>query len=334
MLNYELFTLKRTTFASGLYRHFLSCNFFSKDRNTQIIPSLIISYIQIIINRSLFISLFFGVSLICFFSNGFAQDTLKIVSWNVFLRPSILADKQMKRVDSIANYLIETNADVIILQEVFHNRASKHLNELMAESYPNITKPGPKSLFGVASGVLVYSKVKFKNQPKHYSFKDKTGADRLAKKGLVHVTLDIEGKDLDILGTHLQAGRGLKRIGIRKNQVEVINTVQREISDSNAVLYVGDFNIAASTANFDSLTKTLHASTLEPMGKLKNTCNFKDHDLMEANGKSYWIDFIFLRKNKRSKLIGSIIESPRQIMNGKSLRLSDHNPITSTLILK
>ena len=96
----------------------------------------------------------------------------------------------------------------------------------------------------------------------------------------------------------------------------------------------GDFNIAVSTANFDSLTETLHASTLQPTGKLKNTCNFNDQELMEADGKPYWIDFIFLRKNKRSKLIGSIIESPRQIMNGKSLRLSDHNPITSTLILK
>ena len=240
----------------------------------------------------------------------------------------------MKRVDSIANYLIESEADVIILQEAFHKRATKRLNELMVESYPNITNPGPKSFYGVASGVIVYSKVKFKKQPEYYSYKDKTGADRLAMKGLVHVTLDIDGKNLDVLGTHLQAGRGLKRIGIRKKQVEVINTVQSEISDSNAVLYVGDFNIAASTANFDSLTETLHASTLAPMGKLKNTCNFKDHDLMEANGKPYWIDFIFLRKNKRSKLIGSIIESPRQMMNGKSLRLSDHNPITSTLILK
>ncbi|MFT6981497.1 MAG: endonuclease/exonuclease/phosphatase family metal-dependent hydrolase [Crocinitomicaceae bacterium] len=240
----------------------------------------------------------------------------------------------MKRVDSIANYLIESDADVIILQEAFHKRATKRLNELMAESYPNRTKPGPKSFFGVASGVLVYSKVKFKKQPEHYSYKDKTGADQLAKKGLVHVTLDIDGKSLDVLGTHLQAGRGLKRIGIRKKQVEVINTVQREISDSNAVLYVGDFNISASTANFDSLTETLHASTFEPTGKLKNTCNFNDQELMEADGKPYWIDFIFLRKNKRSKLIGSIIESPKQLMNGKLLRLSDHNPITSTLILK
>lgn len=240
----------------------------------------------------------------------------------------------MKRVDSIAHYLIESDADVIILQEAFHKRASNRLNELMVQSYPNITKPGPKSFYGVASGVLIYSKLKFKGDAEYYSYKNKIGADKLAKKGVVHVKLDVNGKDLDIMGTHLQAGRGLKRIRIRKKQIKLINTIESTINDSNTVIYAGDFNISASTANYDSLTKTLHASTLEPTGKLKNTCNFNDQELMEADGKPYWIDFIFLRKNKRSKLIESIIESPRQMMSGKLRRLSDHNPIVSTLILK
>ncbi|NRA13088.1 MAG: endonuclease/exonuclease/phosphatase family protein [Crocinitomicaceae bacterium] len=285
-------------------------------------------------NRSLVISLLLVANVICFSNSGYSQDTLKILSWNVFLRPGILADKQMKRVDSIAHYLIVTDADVIILQEVFHKRATKRLNRLMRKSYPNITKSGPKSFYGVPSGVIIYSKLKFEGETTYYSYKDKTSADKLAKKGLVHVTLNVNGKRLDVMGTHLQAGQGEKRITIRKKQIEVINSVQRAIGDSNAVLYVGDFNISASTPNYDSLKKTLQAYTFEPIGKLKSTCNFDDHELMEPDGKPYWIDFIFIRKNKHSKLIGAVIESPRQMIEGKQLRLSDHNPIISTLVLK
>lgn len=40
-------------------------------------------------------------------------DSLKVVYWNVFLRPGILKDKQLMRVDSIASKLLKVNADVI-----------------------------------------------------------------------------------------------------------------------------------------------------------------------------------------------------------------------------
>ena len=59
--------------------------------------------------------------------NG-AKDTLKILSWNVFLRPGILKDKQLDRVEHIAHYLIEKDPNVIILQEVFHKKSKKILD--------------------------------------------------------------------------------------------------------------------------------------------------------------------------------------------------------------
>ena len=84
----------------------------------------------------------------------FAQtaDSLKVVSWNVFLRPGILKDKQLKRVDSIAASLLNMDVDVIVLQEVFHKKSRKRLIAALSKSYPFYTKMGRKSFWGVPSG--------------------------------------------------------------------------------------------------------------------------------------------------------------------------------------
>ena len=54
---------------------------------------------------------------------------LSILSWNVFLRPAILNDGQLDRVDSIVKYLENSNADILVLQEVFHKKARRKLTK-------------------------------------------------------------------------------------------------------------------------------------------------------------------------------------------------------------
>lgn len=269
----------------------------------------------------------------CFVSKVSAQtDTLSLLSWNVFLRPAIMSDGQMKRVDSIAHYLVETNSDVLILQEVFHKRARKRLNGLLSKSYSFRTKIGPRSFYGVPSGVVIYSKYPFKDDAEHVSYRHATGSDKLAKKGLVHVNLICNDREVAIIGTHLQAGEGSKRTKIRQKQIELISKVEDAIDDSTTVIYAGDFNISSKAPAYDSLVTTLNAQTIQPKGKIKNTSNFSGHNLMKASGKPYWIDFIFVRMKQNAKFISSTIKSPRQIIKGSARRLSDHNPILSTLV--
>lgn len=238
----------------------------------------------------------------------------------------------MKRVDSIANYLIESDADVIVVQEAFHRRARKRLGVLLDSTYHFQTNPGPKSMYGVSSGVIIYSKTPFKGEVKFHSFSHHCGSDKMAKKGFVEVTVSPNGKDIAIIGTHLQAGKGLKRKTIRKKQVDLINSVKNTINDSTLLIFAGDFNIPSTTPAFDSLAETLNSKTFQPVGKLKNTSNFSDHKLMRPDGQPYWIDFILVRKMQTVKFISSIIQAPRQMIKGKKQRLSDHNLIISTLV--
>src|SRR3989338_7661048 len=98
--------------------------------------------------------------LLLFTAQAFSQtDSLKLVSWNVFLRPAFLRDGQLERVGGIGNYLIDTQADVLVLQEVFHHRARKRLSEALKVAYPYRTKVGKTSFFGISSGVLIFSKL-------------------------------------------------------------------------------------------------------------------------------------------------------------------------------
>ena len=84
-------------------------------------------------------------------SGAQGEDSVKILSWNVFLRPGILHDHQLERVDSIAKYLSDTDADVLVLQEVFHRKSRKKLIGHLKEKYPFFTSMGPKSFFRIPS---------------------------------------------------------------------------------------------------------------------------------------------------------------------------------------
>ena len=63
----------------------------------------------------------------------------------------------------------------------------------------------------------------------------------------------------------------------------------------------------------------------------KSTANYSDQDLYPVEGDPVWIDYVFLKTTTRGKQIRTWIEEPRVSLDGKSIRLSDHNPIFSVL---
>lgn len=266
---------------------------------------------------------------------GLSQtDSIKILSWNVFLRPGILNDGQTKRADSIAAYLNASGADVLILQEVFHRRARKKLVKALSSDYSHFTKIGPVSFWGVGSGVMIASKDSITNT-KHLSFKKGTGADKMAKKGGVAATIVHESKKLHIVGTHLQAGRGKDKEYVRRRQVKKLKRLSekmKELRDA-PIIYAGDFNIPFGSDNFDFLKDTLNVACKKPMGDVKATSNFSDSDLYPSEGKPQWIDFVLIEKGEQLKTLECYIEEPKAIY-GKSeerRRLSDHNPIINVI---
>lgn len=267
--------------------------------------------------------LFLALLLLCA-TQGFSQaDSLKIVSWNVFLRPAFLSDGQLQRVGGIGDYLNETQADVLVLQEVFHNRARKRLIEALQANYPYQTKVGKTSFFGVSSGVLIFSKLPIHNE-RHIYFKRAINADRLAVKGGVLAEIDFNGRNIDIVGTHLQAGGGEIGIEIRYEQLKDLLQLTAE---DRPTIFAGDFNIAQQSDAFGAMLEILNCETVDPAGQLRYTANFSDHRLMKAIGLPKWIDFIMTRRSGNVKIVDSYIEQPMYQVGEAFERLSDHNPI-------
>ena len=256
----------------------------------------------------------------------YAQDSLKVVSWNVFLRPSILKDRQNERVDSIAAHILAMDADVIALQEVFHKRSRKRLIKALSKTYPFHTSMGKKSFWGVPSGNCIFSKDSIHSEEFVY-FHRATSSDKLAKKGAIMIEIVHGNERFKISGTHLQAGGGEEGAHIRKSQVDQIASLEKRRSNEATTLFAGDFNIPYADTLFEYTLQHLDAITHEPINQTIGTANFDDHDLTGASGPPKWIDFILLKSKGAVRIKRSHIVEPRCFFGGKFERISDHNPI-------
>ena len=250
-------------------------------------------------------------------------DTIQILSWNVFLRPSILKDRQLERVEAITQHLIDKDADILVLQEVFHKKSKKILINTLSKSYPFHTKEGKKSFWGIASGVYIFCKDSILSE-KHVDFISSSGTDALAKKGAVKIRIKRKNKEISVVGTHLQAGEGPKKNLIRKKQLEHLAKLNNE---DVTLIYAGDFNIRKKSTHFNDLREILDVKNLA--SNYIETANFNDQELFPVNGKPVWIDFILINQHANAKFLNLNTKRPKS--HGKFL--SDHSPVYAEIII-
>ena len=271
--------------------------------------------------RLLFFFIFFFLSL----KASAQSDTLKVVSWNVFLRPGILRDGQMNRVSHIADYIIGCGADIVVLQEVFHKRARRRMIQKLEGRFNYFTSQGPKSVFGVGSGVMIFSKHPMIEE-KFVSYSKSRGADACAKKGVIIVKIRSPQKEIYVAGTHLQAGSYSAAKRVRKSQLSELANAINSISDSSFLILAGDFNITPDDQLFAYLSGSLKVKLPDLSPPLNATANFSDQDLFPVDGKPVWIDYIFLKETQKGKQKKTWIQEIRSIENE---RFSDHNMVCS-----
>ena len=69
-----------------------------------------------------------------------AQDSLKILSWNIQMLPSVAkAGGKAKRARAIAAQLNLRDYDVVVFQKLFHKRSRRIITNGLKENYPNHT---------------------------------------------------------------------------------------------------------------------------------------------------------------------------------------------------
>lgn len=274
--------------------------------------------------------LFFMILLLLPLNAATQMDTLKVMSWNVFLRPGILSDGQMDRVSDIGSHIICCGGDVIVLQEVFHKRARKRLLQKLDGWYEYHTSIGPTSFFGVSSGVVIFSKYPIIEE-RFVSYSKSKGADGLAKKGAVLAKIRFGKQDVHIVGTHLQAGASAAAKSVQKSQLTELANAVNLIGDSSIVIFAGDFNITPDEKLFAYLSNSLEVKLPDLSPPFYATANFADQDLFPAEGDAVWIDYVFLKKTIKAQQKSTWIE---HVFSKNQVRFSDHDMIYSVFEMK
>ena len=181
------------------------------------------------------------------------------------------------RVDKIAARILQIDADIICLEEVFVEEAAEKLYTLLKNKYAHFyINIGPRNFgfsqesAGLGSGLFVASKLKIDN-PKFILFKN---TNYHVNRGSFDFSITQDGKEFaHVYTTHLEAFSVPPGPEFRKQQLEEI-LANMEVSsathgDNSAIILCGDLNIPWNSKEPAELLLKQHFS--DPLHKSCNT---------------------------------------------------------------
>lgn len=271
-----------------------------------------------------------------FYSYGQARQ-LQILSWNVQLLPSIAFYKgQMKRAPLIVNKLKDSNYDVIVFQEAFHNKARKLLWKGLIESFPYQLEPGKGGFLKFNSGVWIISKLKLERTDNVKFTKCRIPLeDCRANKGASFVEVIKDGLKVQIFATHVQAREGEKYQQTRNSQFQEMKNqlIEKYKEEKVPQIVLGDLNTSKSkTEDYSNMLVILDAEDGRLAGELQYTYDGILNDMGGSPNKKV-IDYILINKrgNPDVKLNRNVIIFQEQ-WSKKNVDLSDHYAVECKLI--
>ncbi|MEX1013389.1 MAG: hypothetical protein WD595_00685 [Waddliaceae bacterium] len=200
-------------------------------------------------------------------SNPRYQDTekVRVMTWNIGLSEAELMNQinglktSTHRAPFQARKIINESATFIGLQEAFatHIVKNKIISPLSHEGYYTAYAARPKFLHGLNSGLLIASKYPIEN----INFKPLEkleGADLHANKGVLIGMVNINGKNIVIANTHLNAEFTGNPSEKRKKRMEHMNEARAFIEEyyhtngGDQIIFLGDLNVGRLESNFDS----------------------------------------------------------------------------------
>ena len=179
---------------------------------------------------------------------------IEVLSWNVCFLPLATAnwEKEVKpwteRLDQVAETILEADADLVTLQEVYDSQAAQELTSRLKEKYSHIYyNIGPKTL-GTGSGLFVASKFPLKNTRFTQHKNKKNDIDSFfVNKGFFDFEIYAgENKIAHVFVTHLQHSKDdLNPLKIDQDiREQQLNDIFAEMKKEDVpVLLVGDFNM-------------------------------------------------------------------------------------------
>jgi endonuclease/exonuclease/phosphatase family metal-dependent hydrolase len=222
---------------------------------------------------------------------------LKVLTWNIYMLPWFAKiTGKTKRAAAIVDQLKESDYDIIVFQEAFHNGARSIIKQGLKEKYPFMYGPANKrSLTKTNSGVWIVSKIPLK-ELEEISYDDCQGTDCYARKGAMILEGTWLGKTFQIIGTHLQA---VGDYAIRKSQCKELyaNLLEKFKKQGVPQLICGDMNVnSTDEESYNDMLKTLDAENGELVGSVKVTYSGPTNDINYSTANKQ-LDYILVRNN-------------------------------------
>ena len=263
-----------------------------------------------------------------------SSNELRILSWNIYMLPYCTWLKgNNKRAVEIAKRLESSNYDIIVFQEVFDYSARKILRKQLENSFPFMYGPANKNIFSLrtSSGIWVISKIPLK-KIKEIEYSNRCGIDALARKGAVMFQGEFNGKEFQLIGTHLQNDNTDE---VKHKQCEEIfqKLLQNYYNSDIPQFVCGDFNIKMDdSTNYNYMLKTLNAENGILEGNIHTSYNEIDNQLAKRpNGRKHLIDYILVRNSQLIQSISRRVSVFYGYNKDIITDLSDHYAIEATI---
>jgi endonuclease/exonuclease/phosphatase family metal-dependent hydrolase len=270
-----------------------------------------------------------------------AEQQLKIMVWNIFMVPPVIFKScQPERALLIADYIKLMDADIVVLEESFMKSTREVINEKLNSIYPyqsSITKSG---LLKTNSGVWILSKYPITKQD-FIRYKKKKGSDIFARKGATFTEILVDGKKVQIIGSHTQSLPKYKSTRALQFQQLKTTMLDKYFTDSIPQLVVGDLNCNYyDTSEYNSMLQLLDVLPVNFSGE-KYSWNGLENDLAHTFSERTLetLDYVLLRNRHESlaEIISTEITKPYSdycICNKNFHYLSDHHPVVAVVRLK
>ncbi|MGM0545850.1 MAG: endonuclease/exonuclease/phosphatase family protein [Bacteroidota bacterium] len=259
---------------------------------------------------------FLGMLLLSAFPEAAAQDTLKVISYNIFnaQHPDNRGESSLSE---IADFISDEDPDFVALQEV--DSATNRLAKLNGSRYFSLAdslaeKTGMHARFGKALdfdgggyGIAILSREPMNTQKVELP-NPKEGEPRVILASDYSMN---SGTKLFFAATHFDHQHQENRL----QQVDAVNELFRQKEKVLAIL-AGDFNFEPDSKEYQTMQKYWTDTALE--GDTKPDFTYPTND---PNRR---IDYVFVSSSQRWEVLSH--ETP-------NLSYSDHLPVVTRLVL-
>jgi endonuclease/exonuclease/phosphatase family metal-dependent hydrolase len=220
--------------------------------------------------------------------------------------------------------LLKTNADVICLQEVYHQDDKMWFLGKLKEVYPYSEVNHRKMNWQAPNSLMIFSKFPITKHSLHLFIKHPYG-EKVTRKGFTVSEIDLDGKGISVVNTHSTIG-GLPHSGNLKiavlTQHRHTNRMLNVIENKHNDLIVGDLNTGPvySPTGYKILLKAGYVDVFgnnkkEPITYSAKNSNSKDRAFMDS--WEHRIDHVLM-----SSKTTLVLEKSEIVLKEK--HLSDH----------